>query len=201
MLNYKNDDYHQRGVYMLKNLIFIVLIFVLSACSPKYKIIKEYHAPKNAQACLNSCQFDLDQCKKNCQIKFNTCKKKADEVAQSRYRKKLDLYHRELESYANAVQRYNFDMQFEYALYNDPFYYGRSPFYHRGFFYDPFWYSPRYYMPPRPRKPSLEREKLKAEEQMCDLDCDCGKKYDLCFSGCGGEILNKKVCVENCPSE
>jgi len=185
--------------FLITLTAFLLLFF--SGCSPKYKVVKEYHSQNINKSCINGCQMKLNECKQNCQAKFSTCKIEADKVAMQNYNQKMEAYHKALENYADAVQRYNLDMELEFAFYDDPFCYGRSPFYHRPFFYDPFWRTPSYYLPPRPKKPSLEQEKLKVEAKMCDLDCDCGKKYDLCFSGCGGEIVNRKICIENCPSE
>ncbi len=186
----------------MKHIVIVWLALLFVGCSPKYRIVKTYHPPKSgASSCLQSCELKLNNCKSHCEADFNRCKIKADQVAQKAYEQKLQSYHKALEAYASAVERYNMEVDFAYVgYYGDPFCYGRSPFY-RGFFYDPFWYSPRIYLPPKPKKPSLEQEKLKAEGQMCRLDCGCQEIYDRCFSGCGGEIEQKKVCIENCPNE
>jgi len=191
----------------MRYMILIFMIVFLSACSPKYKVVKEYVAPKisngNSSVCLGLCQSKKSSCKSSCKRAFDSCKPKALKVANKRYEQKMKEYIKALEDYANQAQRNDFDLNFAYiGPIGRPYYYD-SPYYRDHFFMDRmFWYEPRYnYLGPKPKKPTLEAEKLKAEGEICDLDCGCSDGYDECFMGCGGSVLNKKVCIENCPDE
>ena len=192
----------------MKSLLLLFSLLFLSACSPKYKIVKEYHPPvaaqsSDAQVCLGLCDSKRTACKSDCEAVFSSCQVKAHRIANQRYAKKMQQYTGQLENYVDAVQRDRFEMQF-YSM----GYYG-YPFYRPGFAYGPyggyanrlFWYDPIpvYNYTRQPRKPSLAQEKLKAEAEFCNLDCGCTQKFDDCYIGCGGKVLSKKLCIENCP--
>ena len=172
----------------MKYILTFILVLLFSGCSAKYKTLKEYHKANASITQLNQCQTQLKSCQKRCEAKFNRCKVKADKIAQNKYEKALKDYYKELEAYANALNEYNLERDMEFVFYDDPFCYGRSPFYHRRVFYDPFWYSYRPFPLRKPQKPSFEQMKLKEESLICDLDCGCGKSYDSCFINSGGEI-------------
>jgi hypothetical protein len=181
----------------------------LSACSPKYKIVKEYHPPKisqdatNTSICLGNCEVKRTACKHACESAFQSCQVKAHRIANQRYAQKMQAYTAKLERYVDEVQMNNLNMQFyHFDYYGYPFYrprYGYGPY--GGYANSLFWYDPMpiYHYAPKPIKPSLEQEKLKAEAEFCDLDCGCTQKFDDCYIGCGGEVVSKKVCIENCP--
>ena len=191
----------------MRYMILIFWIVFLSACSPKYKTVKEYMAPKvaneNSSVCLGLCQNKKSSCKSKCKRAFDSCKIKAHKTADKRYKEKMDGYVKALEDYAQRAQQNDFDLNFAYIGPIGYPYYNRSPYYRDRFFMDSmFWYEPRFnYLGAKPKKPSLEAETLKAESEICDLDCGCSDGFDECFIGCGGSILNKKVCIENCPDE
>ena len=126
---------------------------------------------------------------------------KSVEIAQKRYDEKMKLYVKELESYARELRRAQFERDFYYMSgFYDDFCFA-SPYHHyRGCGYRPFWYDPYpLYVGRPPQNPSLEAERLKAESEMCKLDCGCESLYDECFIAHGGVIKTKKVCIENCP--
>ena len=195
----------------MKILLLAISMLFLSACSPKYKVVKEYHAPKVSQnadtsVCLGNCETQRNACKSKCDAALSSCKMKAHRVALERYEAKMQRYTQKLESYVNQMDMNQIRMSFFYARpYGSPFY-GRGYGYHPygGFANSLFWYDP---MPfygygtygPKPRKPSLAKEQRLAEAEFCDGDCACTQKFDNCYIGCGGEVLSKKVCIENCP--
>ena len=190
----------------MKYILLIASMLFLSACSPKYKVVKEYHPPKISQnatstsICLGNCEVKRTACKRTCESAFTSCQVKAHRIANQRYAKKMQAYTAKLENYVDEMQMNNFNMRFDYFGY--PFYrprYGYGPY--GGYANSLFWYDPMpmYRHVPKPHKPSLEQEKLKAETEFCDLDCACTQKFDDCYIGCGGEIASKKICIENCP--
>ncbi len=188
----------------MKYIVLIIGMLLFTACSPKYKIVKEYHPPKTTATtpqtsiCLGTCQTKRQACKSSCKSAFNTCKIKADQIAKERYTKQMQYYTQALERYVNDV---NIQMQFSaFDYYSDSFYlpYARGPFY--GHANSLFWYDPMpiYSYGPRPQRPSLKQEIRKAQAEFCDLDCGCTQQFDDCYIGCGGEVTSKKVCIENC---
>jgi hypothetical protein len=184
-------------------LLFLALFFI--GCSPKYKITKEYIPPNSVvqSTSITACQIEKERCKSRCKEAFEICEPKAKELAKKRYDKKLRDYKVAIREYERLMQEIEFQRDMAlfdrgfYGYYGDPFfcnpYYG---FRNRLLFYEPF--PPTYYLLKKPRKPSLEAEILKAESEICKLDCRCEEKYDDCFIASGGTIKQKRVCVENC---
>jgi hypothetical protein len=189
----------------MKYIILVLSMLFFTACSPKYKVVKEYHPPKitnssEATICIGLCESKRTVCKTKCEEAFGSCKVKAHRIAKERYATKMQKYTAQLESYVNSIQPYNYDMRFyHFDYYGYPFYYPRYGY--GGFANSLFWYDPMpyYSYAPKPKKPSLEQEKLKAEAEFCDLDCGCSQKFDTCYIGCGGQVVSKKLCIENCP--
>ncbi len=188
----------------MRSVILFFIVLFLSACSPKYKVVKEYVAPMDSEALAVAkavCAQKRESCKAKCQTAFQSCQPKAWKIAQKRYDEKMKLYVKELESYTGALRRAQFERDFYYMSgFYDDFCFA-SPYHHyRGCGYRPFWYDPYpLYIGRPPQKPSLEVERLKAESEMCKLDCGCESLYDECFVAHGGVIKTKKVCIENCP--
>jgi len=190
----------------MQYLFFLISIFLLSACTPKYKVVKEYHPPKissSSEVCIGLCATQRNVCETKCKDAFRSCQVKAHRVAKQRYAKKLQHYRQRLENYVDQVDDTQFDRSFiniSYVGYGHPYYY--HPRY-QGYANNLFWYDPMpyysSYMPEKPHKPSLAQEEHKAEAEMCDLECGCPQSFDNCYIGCGGQINAKRLCVENCP--
>jgi len=190
----------------MKYLILVCSLLFLSACSPKYKVVKEYHPPKIAQSseatiCTGLCESKRSACKQKCESAFSSCQVKAHRIAKQRYAAKMQAYTNQLENYVDDMDARNFDMNFSYfGYYGYPYYYPRYGGYANSlFWYDPmpYYYHTNYRS--KPQKPSLAQEKLKAEAEVCDLDCGCTQSFDSCYIGCGGQVVSKKICIENCP--
>jgi len=193
----------------MKYILLIASILFLSACSPKYKVVKEYHPPKLSQdtqvsVCLGLCENKKTACASQCEATFSECKVNAHRVAKKRYAVKMQKYTAQLEAYVDEMNMNHFDIHFQpMGYYGYPFYslhYDRSLGY--GYANKLFWYDPMpyYSYAPKPAKPSLAQEKLKAEAELCELDCGCTQSFDSCYRGCGGEVVSKKICIENCPN-
>ncbi len=192
----------------MKYLLLVLSLLFFSACSPKYKIVKEYHPPQltdssNTSVCLGLCETKRSACKQKCESTFNSCKVKAHRIALQRYNKKMQDYTKQLENYVDAVDDNGFESRFIFMNYGYgyPYYYYPRPYGYANslFWYDPMPYYGSYRSRPKPKKPSLEQENLKAEAEFCDLDCGCTHTFDTCYTGCGGTIVSKKLCIENCP--
>ncbi len=178
-------------------LLFFALLF-LSACAPKYKTVYSYIAPESAdaQACVTRCKEQLAACRKVCEANYAICKEKAKKIAQKNYEAKLKRYQAALEQYTRDLERYN--LRRDLFFYDDFCYFGRCGY------YGPFggrllWGPPPVYTLRRPVKPSLQQEILDAELKHCRIDCGCMQSYDTCFEACGGKVVKKEVCIENCP--
>lgn len=191
----------------MKYIILVIGMLFFTACSPKYKVVKEYHPPKivnssEASICIGLCESQRTACQQKCERAFSSCQVKAHRIAKQRYAAKMQKYTSQLENYVNEMQINNFDMRFyHFDYYGYPYYnprYGRG---YGGYGSSLFWYDPMPYHSygPKPQKPSLEQENLKAEAEVCDLDCGCTQSFDNCYTGCGGQVVSKKLCIENCP--
>jgi len=187
--------------------IFIVLssLFFLG-CSPKYKVVNEYVAPQTESgvACLSACQKQYGSCKEVCKANFEICKTKALSAAKANYKKKMHQYSVLLERYMDDMEMYQLEID---LMYFDGFVgygYGYGHGYGRYGYYPHSMFMMRpmpLFRPVRPLKPSLEREMQDAQTQMCQIDCGCTTTFDGCFTGCGGTLKTKRICIENCPND
>jgi hypothetical protein len=32
----------------------------------------------------------------------------------------------------------------------------------------------------------------------CRIDCGCHQSYDSCYEKCGGKVIKKEICIQNC---
>ncbi len=185
-------------------LIFLLIFF--TACSAKYKVVKEYTPPQTEgeadKICISLCQTKQTACQTKCRSEFETCKIEADKIAEKNYEDAVKLYTTQLEAYVNNMSNINISYMYDPFFY-DPYYNHESIFlsgypYHYGPYPKTIFHQSAP-MQRKPRKPSLEREKLKSQMKLCNIDCGCKNSYDGCFRGCGGIISHKKICIENCP--
>ena len=115
----------------MKYIILVFSMLFFTACSPKYKVVKEYHPPKIANSsesaiCVGVCDSVRNACLTKCESAFSSCKVKAHRIANQRYAAKMQKYTTQLESYVNNIDDYRFDrgfMNFSYVGYGYPYYY------------------------------------------------------------------------------
>ncbi len=185
---------------MKRYLLLSVVLLVFTACSPKYRTTYSYVAPPSPQAqhCIKTCQEKLDTCQKVCKANFEICKQKAEKIAKENYEKKLQQYYRDLENYTNQIQQYELERD---LFFYDGFCCPRRYGFYRPFGGRLFWGPPPgyYYTLKKPVKPNLQQEILNAQMKHCRIDCGCHDSYDKCYEGCGGKVITKKVCIQNCP--
>ncbi len=177
---------------------FVVLSLFFGGCAPKYRTTYTYIEPQNPQIkrCIATCEAGRDACRKACATRFKACRKEAEAIGKKNYEQKLQAYYRNLEAYTAQLRRYELERD---LYYDNGFYYGGGYGYW-GPFYSPFFWEPSPALTlPRPVKPNLQDEILQAELKHCRVDCGCTEKFDTCYEGCGGKIIRKKVCIENCP--
>jgi len=192
------------------NLLFPLIFFFILSCSPKYKIVKEY-IPSNEHYCIDSCKEKLLSCKKECFKNYNRCleqslhrAKKLHDKLSDEYRTLLAEYEKRYRQYLDELKLYNLklqskkeDLKFYEKIckqYKDK----EACFKTRQLKKEIKKYV--YRKPTPPRKPVYIsfKELLKEERKQCSCDCGCEKLYDTCFESCGGRILIKKICIENC---
>ncbi len=190
----------------------IFTIWFISGCAPKYKITQQYIAPtsQEAKTCIKSCYLQMRECEEACKLRFNNCKTNAQQVGKKRYEKKMSAYTYDLEKYASDLKRY----EDKYELCEDR----REDYYNlleisckgdttcmkRGLFKRrfPFCSFENYRIEPiQPRRPNLQTEIDKATDRLCQIDCGCQRTYDKCYVSCGGEIVTKRECIENCKED
>ncbi len=198
---------------MLKIFLAIFTIWLFSGCSPKYQITQEYIAPseQEAKTCIKSCYLQMRECEDACKIRFENCKNKAQKVGQENYQKKMKEYVHNLEKYADDLREY--EQRYEHCEDRREDYYnlleisckGDSKCIKKGLFNRrvPFcrFDNDSFIEPIKPRKPDLQMEIDRATNKLCQVDCNCQKNYDKCYVSCGGEIITKKECIENCKED
>ncbi len=197
---------------MIRIFFMVFTIWFISGCSPKYQIIQEYIAPtqKEAKECIKKCYLQMRECEEACKIRFNSCKENAKVIGEKNYKQKMKTYVSDLEKYIEELKKY--EQRYELCEDRREDYYnlleisckGDSKCIKRGLFNRrfPFCTFDEFYTEPiKPKRPNLEQEIKNAINTLCQVDCNCQKNYDKCYVSCGGEIVTKKECIENCKEE
>ncbi len=191
--------------------IFFMLVFV--GCGPKYIVKNSYISPSNQseKKCVSRCEEYLSDCRINCEINYNNCissafdrAKKIDKITEENYRKKYNKYLRKLDRYnyqmadwQNEYDKNNRDLKYfrdkcinnkdKYACdrENDLRYEINTILRHKP------------YKPKHPQRLSFH-DILLQQQNMCQKNCGCQSDYNVCFTSCGGKIISRKICIENC---
>ncbi len=198
---------------MYKWFFAIFCLFVFTGCGPKY-IVKNSYIPPSSQSgkqCVNKCEEHLRDCRTNCEINYNNCissafdrAKKIARISEQNYRKRYNKYLRKLDEYnyrmvdwQNEYDQNSRDLQYfrdrcikdkdKYACdrENDLRYVVKTLLRNKP------------HKPKHPKKLSFN-DILLQQQNMCQKDCGCQSDYNVCFTSCGGEIISKRICVENC---
>ncbi len=185
---------------------FIVLF---TSCSPKYRLEKIYIPSKTDQTCIEKCRKEKYRCEKECLKQRDRCLKDALLKAKKIYTYQKQIYREKLKRYFKQYDRYIT----EYKLWQDKYlrlnedyqYYTRKckidknwcneKEYYKKLLED--WIRLKPEKPQKPKEPSF-REILKQQQSLCLKDCCCNTDFDICFQSCGGKIIFKKICIENC---
>jgi len=195
---------------------FLVIIFVfvlISACSPKYKIVHDYSAPNTESGlqCINQqCQAENTQCQKSCSNKFDSCLVDEEEKAKNDFNKILDQYYLTLESYQNKLEVFYYNEKLYHEnirLYKDnkqraleecaikkvakkhcSKYQRAVKSYHLNL---------RPNRPAKPYKPTLRRTTIEYQK-VCKNSCQCNDHFNQCYVSCGGKVHTRKICIDNC---
>ena len=202
--------YGQKGKIMkIYYSILGLALFSLVACSPRYKIEKIYIPPKNNLKCVEKCKQEKYKCEKECESKKKSCLDKAIIRSKRIYTQQEKIYQKRLEVYFKQYDRY----LSEYNQWRDKFLRLNEDYqyYSRKCSIDKSWCDERDYYkkildnwiklkpkkPIKPKEPSFNKI-LKEQQSLCLRDCCCNTNFDICFQSCGGKVLLKKICVENC---
>lgn len=94
----------------------------------------------------------------------------------------LDRYRGELEHY---------QLQLWLGWHRDPWWFGHG-------WTRPWWPSPMFIGAP-PTMPTRDAVRDRLRRQHCERDCGCQPEYDACFLSCGGQRLEIRRCIANCP--
>lgn len=192
----------------------VLLFFVISSCSPVYKIAHDYKPPstKRGLVCLQGCQSQLNQCNQRCRVKYNNCSVRAMVEAKKRLPKLLQAYPQKLEQWLNAKEQYQSELDW-YELRLDMARLRRDQHITHcvndgkkrskcvrayGHYVTDFPYNRPSFSVRRPKKPTLESVASKIRTLNCSTDCGCQSNYRLCYTSCGGIVNAKKVCIKNC---
>jgi hypothetical protein len=194
-------------------LIGVISLFVVG-CTPKYKVVHEYVTPYTSMGkmCANRCYIDRKNCEVNCGQKYDICAIDAQRVGEQNYNIALIEYHRlmhiwevEKVQYDLKYDRYQSDKDMyedEYKHYKELCKKDKNDHYSckkRKFYKDKLRYLDYPTYPTKPYQPSLAKEVKNAKNSLCTKECGCMDRFHSCFSSCGGKVISKKVCIENCP--
>ncbi len=191
---------------------FILLSFLLSfACSPVYKIKTIYIPPVSEEGikCAEKCEEDLHRCNEKCHKEYERCLDEATQRAEKIYKKLKQSYKERYRNYIREMNIYVFELkvwQDKYIKLKEDFEY-----YSKKCSLDKSWCDERDYYkrllddwirrkpekPEKPQEPSLKKL-IEQQQSLCSKECGCKQMYDICFQNCGGKIIIRRICVENC---
>ncbi|NPA57940.1 MAG: hypothetical protein GXN94_01470 [Aquificae bacterium] len=191
-------------------LLFLLTVFLISACSPKYRTEKVYYPPPD-KSCVERCIKDRLKCQSDCQDRYNRCLKQSVLRAERIYRQVEDQYEKELKRYyreydlylkkkgyaESQLKRLRQELDFYRRIcsrYKDREACDRKKQLEKRLRYIK---NKKLKPPAKPRKVSFD-EILKQERKACTCDCGCKEIYDACYQSCGGKVEVRKVCIENC---
>jgi len=193
---------------------WLVFLLFLTACGrPQYVVRYQYLPPQSpeARSCLKDCERRFERCKEECLKKQNECRRQARSQAEKLYRRSLKTYQEELNLYRKRYRLYHQEL----VAWNDSFrrLYEDYLFFKKNCQKERDDYACRRYReirkhldaletqrplrPKEPKAPDLEKI-MKGLLSSCLEDCGCQEKYNYCFLSCGGKLLPKKFCLENC---
>jgi len=198
----------------MKNFFLIPVLFLVTACSPKYEIKTHYTLPVDAQGkqCVKACSKERKTCQTNCNKMQDNCFARTKQSATDAYPSLMDEYHDVLMKYNYDISRYELEIasweREERRLHQDFEHYRRtcksksknSYECRRSHELDNELVNLEDHeplAPSRPVKPSLANE-IKNAQRTCNNNCGCEKEYDSCFVSCGGKLDYEKFCIENC---
>jgi len=195
----------------MRYLAVVAILFLLNGCSPRYEIKAHYTPPTTqfGKKCIMDCKSKKSLCLSKCDTKYNRCLERAEKSAKDNLNLALKEYDRELSEYKHELERYTLEIE-KWQFRKDRL---RDDYYHYKNICDEDRYGCRRFeelrdelsrldlnrpiRPTKPEKPSLENE-IKKFQKNCSRDCGCDKRYDECFTSCGGKVKYEKICVENC---
>lgn len=202
--------------------LLLLLTLLLAGCqgNPVYETRNLYSSPQDAQGrqCARSCETQRKACDQDCRVEFNRCADEAHLEARDRLPDLLDLYAAELKAYRAESELYERDerdyrrekrrLDDAYERANQRCEAGEARACERrsrikseksDLWQDYKGYKGRLSeQPEKPEKPSAEQEADRLVQKHCERRCDCERGFELCFTGCGGQVRTERFCVENC---
>jgi hypothetical protein len=198
---------------LIYSLLFCLAV-LLSACAPKYELVKTRIPPKQSsevQSCLNKLNSNFLKCSKNRAIRESICFAKGKEEAERKFlilsEAKVDTtngYYERKKLYNIEKQRYekNYSTTLQLAEYHKQkcrsALFGRAQHCSKAKVFAYKLLSLE--APIKPSKPKVISlsELIETEQSKCRNLSDCDGQFDTGFVVCGGRIETKKICVKNC---
>ncbi|WP_457643854.1 hypothetical protein [Persephonella sp.] len=190
--------------------LFALLLIIISACSPKYRVEKIYHPPQD-KICVQKCQAEYTVCQDKCEDNYLRCLRDSIDRSQKiysalqkeyssrlkNYYREYNLYIREMEEINARLKRLNEELKLFSKIcskYRDKDACKKKDSLNKQI------RRLKANQPSPPPKPAIVEldEILKKERAMCSCDCGCKEIYDSCYQSCGGRVEIKRICVENC---
>lgn len=194
--------------------VLIVLVgVVFLGCSARYEVRNEYK-PSSKQGfseCIQGCKKEKLACEKSAEANYQKC-------LGSAYERAKEISDDALREYDSEYERY-LVLQRDYRYFKDS--YDRT---YNNLEADLSYFSStckakkeRYScdrakeiqirldmlkkeIPAKPKEPQkpIFSQILSKQQNYCRKDDSCAKDFDICYIGCGGEVVPYRLCVANC---
>lgn len=193
------------------HLIVLMLASTLLACSPQYQIVDDYLVSENSATLMcikNQCNPQRALCTERCETKIEHCMHRQEAMAKDELARLNDGYQLELIAYHSKLEQYHFEKQYydkrknrltnvkekaridckagkelrcrDVEVYKKELKHLISPS-----------------KPQEPSKPD-SGNLVKQYQENCESLCHCKEAFSQCYSGCGGQVIKRRVCIKNC---
>ncbi|HIP30226.1 MAG TPA: hypothetical protein EYG93_00375 [Sulfurospirillum arcachonense] len=197
---------------MYKYILVLVSIFLVG-CSPVYVTKNQYIAPrdKSFSQCVGNCEEKKITCDKECNNNYQVCIRdgfyRAQDISDSKFAK----YDVDYEDYLIELRdfkyyKYEFDKNY-IKIQNDYSYFSKECNSKKKNYACSrkielknalhVMKRDRLKRPKEPRKPNFDAI-FKRQQKLCKRNCGCSKSFDICYVGCGGEVIPYRLCIKNC---
>lgn len=189
----------------------LFFLLLCSACAPRYETQTIYQYPDNYRPqCFKNCKNNLFQCEKKTLNIYNKCMNEANRRSKDIFNYEMKKYKANLNNYLAKEKLYqsqkkSYQAKFD-DLKTDEKYFSEKCNQTDKFACEKLvnikhaldkLSSPLSPIKNKPEAPSFN-EIIKIQSQYCHQTNICQQEYNACFTSCGGKVIYKQVCVENC---
>jgi len=183
----------------MKYIFLLLSILFISSCSPRYHVSTEFVQPSDrfGQECVRKALTQKSACENECKIIYSQCLSDAERSARPLYNDSIRRYNDDMIRYQTRKETYDRQYHLRHKLHKLEKKCKKNAE-HCHEYQNSLLYSALEPYPNEPRSPDLNYY-IEKHSKYCSSYCSCEQKYEVEFQSCGGKIINRQICVANCP--